>query len=167
MGRQCTICAHDDRDSIDRAIVSGVGYRDISQRHTGITISAISRHKSGHVSPSLTALAAAESTEHGLDLLSQLRNLSGKVLTILEAAEADGKPGVALAAVREARSLVELVARLTGELDERPVTVVNLQASAEWVELRSLILSALRPHPAALAAVVATIKGEGQAAIGA
>ncbi len=51
-------------------------------------------------------------------------------------------------------------------MDERPVMVVNVQASQEWVELRALILAALRPHPAALAAVVAAINGD-QVAIGA
>ncbi len=84
----------------------------------------------------------------------------------MEGAEADGKASTALAAVREARGLLELTARVTGELDERPVMVVNIQASQEWVELRALILAALRPHPAALAAVVAAINGD-QVAIGA
>jgi hypothetical protein len=57
--------------------------------------------------------------EHGDDLLDQLQFLNRKTLSILEEAEASGDRRVALAAIREARSNVELNARLTGELVER------------------------------------------------
>jgi hypothetical protein len=57
--------------------------------------------------------------EHGDDLLGQLQFLNKKTLSILEEAESSGDRRVALAAIREARSNVELNAKLTGELVER------------------------------------------------
>jgi hypothetical protein len=52
-----------------------------------------------------------------------------------------------------------LLAKLLGELDERPV--VNLTLSPEWLELRAVIIGALEPHPEAREAVVRAIEGAG------
>ena len=52
-------------------------------------------------------------------------------------------------APRELRSCLELQARLTGELDERPSMTVNLLASTEIQGLVGLLLSALAPFPEA------------------
>jgi hypothetical protein len=144
---------------IDAALVSGTGYRDLAKRWGVGSISALSRHRREHISPALVAATAAEVTVHGQDLLAQLRGLHGRVLKILDGAEQDGRPSVALSAIREARSLLELTARVTGELDERPQVTINLQSTAEWVELRGMILGALRPHPAAFADVMRVING--------
>jgi hypothetical protein len=64
---------------------------------------------------------------------------------------------MSLAAIRELRGLVELIARLTGELDDRPVATVNIVASAEWIEVRTALYEALRPYPEAAAAVVGAL----------
>jgi hypothetical protein len=42
-------------------------------------------------------------------------------------------------------------------LDDRPQ--VNVLVSAEWVDLRAVIVGALEPHPAALRAVVGALEG--------
>jgi hypothetical protein len=55
-------------------------------------------------------------------------------------------------AVKELRSNLELLAKLRGELDERPV--VNLHMSTEWLELRTAIVVALEPFPDASYAVL-------------
>jgi hypothetical protein len=55
---------------------------------------------------------------YGNDLLGQLEFLNGKVLKILEDAEASGDRRGALAAIREARSTIELNAKLCGQIRE-------------------------------------------------
>ena len=65
----------------------------------------------------------------------------------------------ALAAISQARGNLELLGKLAGELDERPV--MNLNVSAEWLELRALIVRALEPHPAAHRAVLRALEGVG------
>jgi len=50
-------------------------------------------------------------------------------------------------AIREARGNIELLAKLLGELDERPV--INLVAAPEWIQIRTAILVALQPYPEA------------------
>ena len=62
-------------------------------------------------------------------MLRQVRALQSKTLSILLQAEGAGDLRTALAAIREARGNVELLAKLSGELDERPV--VNLDLSPE------------------------------------
>jgi hypothetical protein len=54
------------------------------------------------------------------------------------------------------RGNLELLGKLAGELDERPV--VNLNISPEWLELRAVIVGALEPHPAAHTAVLRALE---------
>ena len=82
--------------------------------------------------------------------------MQGKTLGILLRAEGAGDLRTVLGAIREARGNVELLAKLSGELDERPV--VNLLISPEWLELRAVIVGALEPHPEALHAVVGALE---------
>ena len=78
--------------------------------------------------------------------------MQAHALDILERAEKAGDLRTALAAISQARGNLELLGKLAGELDERPV--VNLNVSPEWLELRAVIVAALEPHPAAHTAVL-------------
>ena len=55
----------------------------------------------------------------------------------------------ALDVLKELRLQLELLGKATGELDTRPVTVVNLQTAPEWLAMRAVILSALCAYPEA------------------
>jgi hypothetical protein len=96
---------------------------------------------------------------HADDLLEQVRDLQVRTFAILEAAEESKQHRTALSAIREARSNLELLAKLLGELDERPV--VNLNVSPEWLELRAVIVGALEPYTEARVAVLQAIEGAG------
>ncbi len=65
----------------------------------------------------------------------------------------EGKASQALAVLKELRSLLELLGKATGELDTRPVTVVNLMQAPEWLAVRAVVLSALAAYPDARAVV--------------
>ena len=58
--------------------------------------------------------------------------------------------------MREARGNLELLAKLLGELDERPVT--NVMVSSEWVSVRTAMMEALSSHPEARVAVAERLK---------
>jgi hypothetical protein len=100
---------------------------------------------------------AAEEVAEADDLLGQVQDLQARTLAILEAAEGSNQHRTALSAIREARSNLELLAKLLGELDERPV--VNLNVSPEWLELRAVIVGALEPYHEARGAVLRAIEG--------
>jgi hypothetical protein len=84
-------------------------------------------------------------------LLDQMQDLQARTLAILEAAEATKQHRTALSAIREARSNLELLAKLLGELDERPVT--NILVSAEWISVRTAMMEVLGPYQQARVAV--------------
>ena len=156
MPRTCTVCTHPEREAIDRALVAGESTGQLAGRYRTIDERAIRRHRSNHLPAKLVlAEKAAEVAEAG-DLLSQVQGLQARTLAILEAAEASSEHRTALGAIREARSNLELLAKLLGELDERPV--VNLNISPEWLQLRAVIVGALETHPEALGAVVGALE---------
>ena len=155
MPRSCTICEHSARGAIDKAIVGGASNRSVASLHD-VSEAAVRRHKGKHLPAKLVmAEKAAEVAEAGT-LLDQVKDLQGRAYAILDRAEEAGELKTALSAIREARGNLELLAKLLGELDERPV--VNLNVSPEWLELRAVIVTALEPHPQALSAVVGALE---------
>jgi transposase-like protein len=158
MPRRCTVCGHPERHGIDEALVSGAPYRSVAKRF-GISESAVYRHKTEHLPAHLLKAKEAEELARADDLLEQVRNLQTRALNILERAENAGDLRTALAAISQARGNLELLAKLAGELDERPV--VNLNVSPEWLELRAVIVGALEAHPAAHRAVLRALESAG------
>lgn len=150
---QCKVCAHPDRAEIEAAIVGGLSNVQAGKRW-GVSKDSIRRHKDGHLSPALRAVAAGRETAGAVKALDRLEALYAQASSVLEAANSEGKASLSLAAIKELRGIVELLARLTGELDERPtVQVLNVAASPEWDALRGVVLGALRPYPEAGRAV--------------
>lgn len=156
MGRTCTICSHPRRNEIESDLLAQVSYRDIAARH-GVSPSALTRHMDGHISEALIAVKAKRDDADALSLLAQTDALLRKVEAILDKALEDGKSTTALAAIREARGMLELRGKVTGELREAPSVVFNLVASPEWRSVQAAILRALTPYDEALAAVVAAL----------
>ncbi len=153
MPRSCTVCEHESRPAIDEQLVLGTPARKVAGEF-GLSEAALSRHRRGHLSPALARVSAEREAAGSESALDRLELLYRSARTVLEAAEAEGKAGLSLAAIRELRGLVELLARITGELDERPqVAVLNLGSNPEWVAVRSALLGALAPYPDARAAV--------------
>jgi hypothetical protein len=155
MPRSCTVCTHDEGHAINVALVQRVPYRDIARQY-GVSKDALSRHLRDHVPQQLVKASEALEAADADDLLEQVRGLQARTLNILEAAETSREHRTALAAIRETRSNLELLAKLLGELDERPQ--VNILASSEWLELRTVIVGALEPYSEARGAVLQAIK---------
>jgi hypothetical protein len=154
MPRVCTVCAHADRGSIDAALVTEEPFRHIAAR-TGTSTAALQRHKAEHLPVRLVKAKAAEEVAHADGLLEQVRGLQARALAILSRAEEAGDLRTALGAIREARGNLELLAKLLGEIDERPA--VNLLLDPGWNAVRSALLSALAPYPDARAAAAAAL----------
>jgi hypothetical protein len=158
MPRRCTVCDHPERHGIDEVLITGTSYRSVAKRFV-LSESAVYRHKTEHLPARLLKAREAEEVAKADDLLEQVRYLQTRALDILERAEKAGDLRTALAAISQARGNLELLGKLAGELDERPV--VNLNVSPEWLELRAVIVGALEPHPAAHRAVLRALESEG------
>jgi hypothetical protein len=74
-----------------------------------------------HLPAHLLKAREVEEAAQANDLLDQVRNLQVHALNILEHAEKVGDLRTALVAISQARGNLELLGKLAGELDERPV----------------------------------------------
>jgi hypothetical protein len=117
----------------------------------------LGRHKANHLPAKLVMAEKAKEVAQADSLLEQVRDLQGRALAILDQAEMSGDLRTALGAIREARGNLELLAKLLGELDDRPQ--VNVLISPEWLELRAVIVGALEPYTDARGAVLRAIEG--------
>ncbi len=156
MPRVCTICTHPEREAINQALVAGEPYRVIAQRFAA-SPDAVYRHKIDHIPPALAKATEAKETALADDLLAQVKALRGKSISILQKAEAAGDLRTALLGIREARSCIELLAEMEGELNRNPV--INLYLSQEWIEVRAVLLQALSDFPEARAAAALALRG--------
>ena len=123
MPRNCTICNHPQLKEITHAPMARRPYRSIQARY-GVNKSAIVRHLKRHVTKALRKLTAAEiplamAEEVAEPVLVEMRKLNARSLRTLKSAEDAKDYSVALCAVRECRRNLELIAKLTGELDPR------------------------------------------------
>jgi hypothetical protein len=155
--RKCTVCTHPDKEAIDEALVCGTALSALAAKYRDISEDALGRHKANHLPAKLVMAEQAAEVVEADSLLAQVGDLQRRALAILDKAEEAGELRTALSAIKEARGNLELLAKLLGELDERPV--VNLNISPEWLELRAVIVGALEPHPEALSAVVGALEG--------
>lgn len=150
MPRTCTICNHERRADIDAALLNGEPLRDIAGR-VPLSKSALARHAAEHIPAQLAKAKDAEQITQADTLLEQVRNLQTRALSILDRADDSGDLKTALAAIREARSNLELLGKLAGELQQEGT--INVTVSPEWLTLRAVVIAALRPYPDAAQAV--------------
>jgi hypothetical protein len=141
--RTCTVCVHPNREQIDVALVAGEPNRRIATQHS-LSEASVRRHHDGHLPSTLLKAKEVEEVARADDLLAEVRSLQARTLAILEAAEETKELRTALGAIREARSNLELLAKLAGDLDERPL--VNILIAPE---VRYVIVEALSPYPEA------------------
>jgi hypothetical protein len=151
MPRVCTVCQHPERSAIDRALLGDESYREVAKRFEA-SEAAMWRHKSAHLQAALIASSKIAVASHGDSLLAELERLADDARRIAAKAESAGSYQAALAGVRELIRIVELLAKLRGELDA-PAASINIVLLPEWEQLRGRILAALTPFPDARAAV--------------
>ena len=92
------------------------------------------------------------------DLLAKVERLEQEARRIGKKAEAAGDHRTALQGIRELVRIVELLAKLRGELQTVPTT--NVLVLAEWQQVRTRLLAALTPFPQARTAVATALQAE-------
>ncbi len=150
MARPCSVCHHPERPAIDQGLVSGASSYHLAARY-GVSPDAISRHFAAHVPAALVQAQEAEDVAHAIDVVKQLKAINLAAVSILAEARKSKDHDTALKAIDRIQRQIELQARLLGELDDRPQ--VNVLVAPEWLAVRSAVLAALAPYPAARVAV--------------
>jgi hypothetical protein len=114
-----------------------------------------------HLQAHLVQARAAEAMTQADDLLAKVQRLEHEARRIGQKAEAAGDHRTALQGIRELIRIVELLAKLRGELQTAPTT--NVLVLAEWQQVRTRLLAALAPFPKARTAVANALQtGEGE-----
>src|SRR5215510_6068951 len=158
MPRICTICTHSDRNKIDQQLVEGIAFPAIAALFR-VSADALGRHKANHLPAQLAEARGAEIASQADDLLSKIANLEVDAQSIYEQAKRKGDLKMALAAVRELTRVIELLAKIKGELDERTQININNQASnaagivglPKWEDSDKIVQESLKQrfHPPA------------------
>ena len=139
------------------ALIAGEPYRSVANRYESLSQASVQRHSENHLPATLAQAKEAEMVAHADDLLEQVRDLQVRTFAILEAAEASEQHRTALSAIREARGNLELLAKLSGQLQQEGT--VNLHLSPEYLEVRTAILVAVEPYPEAARAISRAMLG--------
>ncbi len=155
MARECSICVHSERESIDRMIVSRVSNRSILAQYPSLSLGAIQRHKK-HIPKHLSKAKEAKEITEASNLLSDLENLRNTALGFLDEAKATKDLKVASGLISAAVKVIETLAEVRGEIDRK--ATVNIIFSPAWIQTRTVILSALDPYPEARVAVAQALQ---------
>jgi hypothetical protein len=146
MPQTCTICNHQERDAIERALLGAEPYRHIAAR-TGTSTGALQRHKD-HLPKQLAKTHEAQELVRAGSLMADVamghdrsERLYCAAEDILTRAQEAKDLKTALQAIRcavdvmgEARNYLELKGQITGELrgdSGSPVTVVIAMPCAQ------------------------------------
>ncbi len=152
--RSCTICTHDEAHAINVALVHRDPYRHVASRYE-VSTGALQRHAREHLPELLVKARDAVEVAEADSLLGRVEGLYKRTEAILEAAESNSEWGTALQAIRECRGNLELLGRVTKELQDTPS--LHLHLSPEWLELRAVIVGSLESYPEARGAVLRAI----------
>jgi transposase len=153
---QCSVCAHADRATVDKTLVAGASLRDVAGRF-GLTKSSVERHQADHLPARLVRAQEKADVREAIAIVEQLKLVNAAALHVLKQAKDSRDGELMLKAADRILKQIELQAKLLGELDERPV--LNVLVAPEWLELRVVILNALRGHPDAQRDVIEAISG--------
>ena len=123
MSRFCTVCAHQNRASIDRRLVANETVRSLSKEY-GIPKSTLQRHKvecAGLKFPTAEVRREATQGTVALTLLPSRNEIGGMYLdvrerlhTIIDQAEKQGTGAISVSGLNAVRQTLDSLARLAG-----------------------------------------------------
>jgi hypothetical protein len=120
MPRTCSVCKSPDKLPAENAILRLVPLSRIAQQ-TKLSVDALQRHK-GHMGKNIarTVPYDAEQALSSVTLLSRVQSLIVEVREIANCAKKNKSWASAISALRELRSCLELLGRMSGELSQVP-----------------------------------------------
>jgi hypothetical protein len=127
MSQTCTVCRHEQRELIDRALVAGTPLRDIAGQFSA-SKAALARHRVSHLLPEVLQVATLKGSLRADSVLAEATALLGKAGDLLLQAEEAGDTRTALAGVREARGCLELLAKVQNAVPVRDRDVIEVEA---------------------------------------
>lgn len=147
MAQHCTVCTSELRPLIDSELLNGVRVATLIENHeisaSGVSLSALYRHKNRHLASSLLRESRADSTTSTIDLLERLAEVVADVSAVRAHALATGSTGLLLRASEQTlKAANALYARLGGDGDTETVRLLR-----ESETLARGVVGAVRADP--------------------
>lgn len=156
---RCKVCKHPDINEINEKLVSGISPREMADKYN-LNHMSLYRHKEKHLPLTLIKAQQLQEQDAADDLLARVELIYEKAWDLVNKAETKGSFQPAVGALKEARSCLELIGKLLGEI--KSGTTVNVLYNPEFIQVRQTITQALEPYPDARQAVVRALE-EGEA----
>ena len=154
---KCSVCKHTEVNNINEKMIAGASVRSLAKEYDLGTM-ALQRHRANHLPKALVKAKELQEIDAADRLLERVQGLYDTALEIMKEARDDGKFQPAVSALKEARSSLELIAKMIGEL--KTGHTVNITYNQEFIEVRQQIHQALLPYPEARQAVIEALDGE-------
>jgi hypothetical protein len=167
-GPECHVCVHARRHLIELALVHKLPMRVIAKRFE-VSKWSVFRHRQNHMSPQLIAALTMAQRPADIDLEALQRSESEGLLASLISQRArlallsemcfeQGELHAAVTVERATTASLELTSKLLGMIVQRhDVRSTSILISADYLQLRAAIVTALKPFPEAGKAVGAAL----------
>lgn len=130
MARSCTICNHHRRDAMDKLLLRGEQLTVVAHRYS-VSEDALGRHKRHMqlVIAKAAAIVEQKDVAYGSALLAEIGRIRADAERLQALAEGRQDARAALRAVHERLAVVELEAKLSGQIDTSQKNVtINVRA---------------------------------------
>ena len=167
---RCRVCTHEQRAQIETCMAAGQGIERIGKRFN-VGKFSVWRHWQNHVSDALKVARQAHALAPGIDasqlvrdesagLLQQLQTIRASLYQAYDKALLRGDDASQVRLSAQLHTNLAMVGKVTGELltSIKKVEHEHVLLSPGYVQLRTKILTALRPYPDALQAVLQVFK---------
>jgi hypothetical protein len=151
LARTCTICTHDRRDSMDKLLLRGEQLNSVARRFN-VSEDAVGRHKRHMqlVIAKAAALVEQKDVAYGSALMAEIGRIRADAERLQLESERRQDLRGALRAIHERLAVVELEAKLNGQIEtsQKNVTIkVQAISTEEAVEYARDILELFAPAP--------------------
>ena len=150
-GPKCEICTHPDKETINQRLLQGCSVRKVAEEFD-VGRMSVQRHRHNHLPHELVKSKKLQEMQEADELVNRIDDLYQQGYEILKEARTQQKFSQAVMAIKEARSSLELLAKISGDL--KSGTQVNLTYSPQWTELRAVLVDTLEPYPEVATKVV-------------
>jgi hypothetical protein len=128
VARTCTICTHHRRDSMDKLLLRGEQLKAVACRYS-VSEDALGRHKKHMqlVIAKAASLIEQKDVAYGSALMAEIGRIRADAERLQLGSERRQDVRGALRAIHERLAIVELEAKLSGQIDAQKSVTINVQ----------------------------------------
>jgi hypothetical protein len=128
VARTCTICTHHRRDSMDKLLLRGEQLKTVACRYS-VSEDALGRHKKHMqlVIAKAASLIEQKDLAYGSALMAEIGRIRADAERLQLESERRQDVRGALRAIHERLAIVELEAKLSGQIDTQKNVTINVQ----------------------------------------